>query len=162
TCRPAPRIAASPAELPAIDIRPIQDQTRCPPSGSDLVPRQLPIYRRASKLGCSGEPTSGGGPMAGAFTKNRKQLMPRCGTLPLRCRGSMRRIEVQGHQRRRRRRTIRSLGVLVAFGCLISGNALTQMPDTDPNVDHDRAVNFFVMGNAEITRGDTRVALQHY
>ena len=74
----------------------------------------------------------------------------------------MRRVLVHEYQRLGWCRAARSIAVLAVFGVFSSGPCFAQAAATEPDSERDRAVIHVDMGNADITRGDTRAALQNY
>ena len=74
----------------------------------------------------------------------------------------MRRVLVHKYQRLGWCRAARSIAVLAVFGVFSSGHCFAQAAATEPGSERDRAVIHVDMGNADITRGDTRAALQNY
>src|SRR5262245_60207741 len=74
----------------------------------------------------------------------------------------MRTMRAKGCQRDARCRTawafIAAAIVIVLSVCV----GLAQTHERDPASDHNQAIDHFVKGNADISRGDTRAALQNY
>ena len=55
-----------------------------------------------------------------------------------------------------------SLAVFAVLGVLSGGAGFAETAQRDPDSERDRAIHHLVLGNAEITRGDTPAALQNY
>ena len=74
----------------------------------------------------------------------------------------MRTVLVHKYQRLGWCRAATSIAVLAVFGVFSSGHCFAQAAAREPGSERDRAVIHVDMGNADITRGDTRAALQNY